>query len=48
MDNYHQLVGLISEHSGLSTDEIERKIAAKQAKLSGLISKEGAAQVVTA
>ncbi|MBS3080819.1 hypothetical protein J4221_05080 [Candidatus Pacearchaeota archaeon] len=48
MDNYHQLVGLISEHSGLSTDEIERKIAAKQAKLSGLISKEGAAQVVAA
>ncbi len=48
MDNYSQLVQLISENSGLSVDEIERKIEAKRAKLSGLISKEGAAQVIAA
>tara|TARA_Y100000034_G_scaffold78184_1_gene93995 strand:+ start:1218 stop:2153 length:936 start_codon:yes stop_codon:yes gene_type:complete len=46
--NYQQLIELISESSGSSIEEIERKIEAKQAKLSGLISKEGAAQVVAA
>ncbi len=46
--NYQQLVEFISESSGVGVDEIERKIEAKQAKLSGLISKEGAAQVVAA
>ena len=46
--NYQQLIELISESSGTSIDEIERKIQAKQAKLSGLISKEGAAQIVAA
>jgi len=48
VNNYQQLVELISESSGVSSDEIERKVEAKQAKLSGLISKEGAAQVVAA
>lgn len=46
--NYQQLVEFISESSGVSIDEIERKVEAKQAKLSGLISKEGAAQVIAA
>ncbi|MBT4165621.1 hypothetical protein HOE04_01125 [archaeon] len=47
-NNYEQLVQLISTNSGLPTNEIERKIEAKQAKLAGLISKEGAAQVIAA
>jgi len=47
-ENYQQLVGLISESSGVGVDEVERKVEAKQAKLSGLISKEGAAQIVAA
>lgn len=46
--NYQQLLELISTSSGLSVEEIERKIEAKQAKLSGLISKVGAAQVIAA
>ena len=48
MDNYNQLVARISESSKLSVDEIERKVEAKRAKLSGLVSKEGAAQIVAA
>ncbi len=46
--NYLQLVELISESSGNSVEDIKRRVEAKQAKLSGLISKEGAAQVVAA
>lgn len=46
--NYERLIELIAEGSGVSVEEIERKIEAKQAKLSGLISKEGAAQVIAA
>jgi replication factor A1 len=48
MDNYSQLIERISRSSGLEIDEIERKVEAKKAKLSGLISKEGAAQIVAA
>lgn len=47
-DNYIQLVELISEKSGVAKSEIERRIEAKQAKLAGLISKVGAAQIVAA
>ncbi len=47
-DNYLQLVELISEKSGVSKEDIERKIEAKQAKLAGLISKAGAAQIIAA
>ncbi len=47
-ENYQQLIELIAKSSGTSVEEIERKIEAKQAKLSGLISKEGAAQVIAA
>jgi len=38
----------ICESSGLEKAEIERKVEAKRAKLSGLVSKEGAAQIVAA
>jgi len=48
MDNYAKLVERISKLSGLGVEEIERKVEAKKAKLSGLISKEGAAQIVAA
>lgn len=48
MDNYIQLVERIALASKLEKEEIERKIAAKRAKLSGLVSKEGAAQIVAA
>jgi len=44
--NYDQLLEMISRSSGKERGEIERAIEAKQAKLSGLISKEGAAQIV--
>ncbi len=44
--NYERILEKISKASGLGKDEIERKVEAKRAKLSGLISKEGAAQVV--
>jgi len=48
MDNYAQLMERISHSSGLSIEELERKVEAKRAKLSGLVSKEGAAQIVAA
>jgi len=46
--NYEKILDRISKASGLPREEIERKVEAKIAKLSGLISKEGAAQVVSA
>jgi ssDNA-binding replication factor A large subunit len=46
--NYEKIIERISKSSGLPKEDIERKIEAKIAKLSGLISKEGAAQVVSA
>jgi len=46
--NYDNILERISKSSGLGKDEIERRVEAKRAKLSGLISKEGAAQVVAA
>lgn len=48
MDAYATLVEKISKHSQLSMEEIEKKVEAKKSKLSGLISKEGAAQIVAA
>lgn len=48
MENYDKLVERISKSANLSSEEIERKVEAKKAKLSGLISKEGAAQIVAA
>ena len=46
--NYSQLIGRISKSTNLSVEEIERRIDAKKAKLSDLISREGAAQIVAA
>lgn len=47
-ENYDKIVGRISKSSGLEKEEIERRIEAKRAKLAGLISREGAAQVIAA
>ena len=47
-NNYEQLVEFIAQNSNTPIEEIKRKIEAKQAKLGGLISKEGAAQVIAA
>lgn len=46
--NYDKIVEKISKSSGLEKEEIERRIEAKRAKLAGLISKEGAAQIIAA
>jgi len=46
--NYDKILGKIAGASGLEKEEIERRVEAKRAKLSGLISCEGAAQVVAA
>lgn len=45
---YKELIERIARLSSQSVGEIERRIEAKRAKLSGLISEEGAAQVVAA
>lgn len=44
--SYEQIVRIISENSGLAIEDIERRIEARRAKLSGLISKEGASQII--
>ncbi len=48
MQNYDLLIDRISKASNINKEEIERKVEAKKAKLSGLISKEGAAQIIAA
>ena len=48
MGDFERLVERISKLSGLSVEEVEGKVEAKREKLSGLISREGAAQVVSA
>ena len=48
MQNYDVLLDKIAGASGVSREEIERKVEAKKAKLSGLISREGAAQIIAA
>ncbi len=48
LQNYEQIVEKIVKFSNVSKDEIERRVEAKRAKLSGLVSKEGAAQIVAA
>jgi len=45
---FDQLVEKITKSSGLEKEEVLRRIEAKKAKLSGLISNEGAAQIVAA
>lgn len=46
--NYERILEKIAQAAKIEKEEVERKIEAKRAKLSGLISKEGAAQVVAA
>jgi len=48
MQNYDVLIDKIVKEAGIERAEIERRVEAKKAKLSGLISKEGAAQIVAA
>jgi len=48
MQNYDLLIERIAQSAGLSRDDVERKVEAKKAKLSGLISREGAAQIIAA
>ena len=45
---YDKVIEKISRTSGLDKEEIESRILAKQKKISGMISKEGAAQIVSA
>ena len=45
-ESYKKMLDRISKSANIPVEEVERKIEAKRAKLSGLISKEGAAQVV--
>lgn len=47
-ENYDKILDKISKSSELDKEEIERRIEAKRAKLAGLISKEGAAQIIAA
>jgi len=47
-ENYERIVNKIASVSGISNEDVLRKIEAKRAKLSGLISQEGAAQIVAA
>ena len=46
--NYEKVLEKIARASGLSKEEIKEKVKAKRAKLSELISYEGAAQIVAA
>ena len=47
-ENYEKILERISKVSGLSKEELVEKVEAKRTKLSGLISKEGALQVIAA
>jgi len=48
MSTYSELIEMISENSNFSLREIKEKVLEKQKKISGLVSKEGAAQIVAA
>lgn len=47
-DNYSKILEKVSSISGIERQEIDRRVEAKRAKLSGLISREGALQVISA
>ncbi len=47
-DNCEMLIEKIATSAGLAKEEVERKIEARRAKLSGLISREGACQIIAA
>lgn len=46
--NYDRILEKIAKIANLDKEEVERRVEAKRARLSGLISKDGAAQVVAA
>jgi replication factor A1 len=46
--DYETLIKRIAESCGLTAEEINTRVEAKKARLAGLISKEGAAQIVAA
>jgi len=48
IQDYSRLVERISKASGKEQEEINRLVEAKRAKLAGLISREGAAQIIAA
>lgn len=48
MQNYELLVDRIAKQAGISVEEVDKKVEARRAKLSGLISREGAAQIIAA
>ncbi|MFH1500324.1 MAG: hypothetical protein ABIE22_00055 [archaeon] len=48
MQDYNLLVERVSKASGLEKEEINRRVEARRAKLSGLISKQGAIQIIAA
>jgi len=48
MDKYQKLLEKVSSLLGVEKEEIERKVEAKRAKLSYLVSKEGAIQIIAA
>jgi len=45
---YEQIIEKMAKISGVDIEEVKRKVDAKKAKLSGLISNEGAAQIIAA
>lgn len=47
-ENYEKILQKLVRASNLPRDELERRVQAKQVKLSGLISKDGALQVISA
>jgi len=47
-ENYDKILDRLAKSANLEREEVERRVEAKRAKLSGLISKEGAAQVIAA
>jgi hypothetical protein len=46
--NYDKILERLCKSSGVEAEEINRRVEAKRAKLSGLISREGALQVIAA
>lgn len=46
--DYEKILEKISTKSGLEKEELNKRVEAKRTKLSGLISKEGAAQIIAA
>jgi len=47
-ENYEKILERISRASDLDKEELNRRVEAKRSKLSGLISREGALQVIAA